>query len=217
MTIMCAGMVLQPIESKATENNEEVLHSDDETKLVQENKNKFIVSDKETGEETRIVLDKEHTGAEIIYEDGETASVEYNIVEENGTEIVTTIIDGEEVATTEIGPVEYVNDTKPLLKASYGMKLVTTRKVTATINKVNRVSANVVMIGLGLVPGLGYAVAAFALTGYLVSEFAGKKAYVIIKQYADNWNYRNDAWIYKDSGYKKLLEIQKGMLKRHFS
>ncbi|MBC1435777.1 hypothetical protein HCJ39_05080 [Listeria rocourtiae] len=37
------------------------------------------------------------------------------------------------------------------------------------------------------------------------------------KQYANNYQYRNDLYVYKDSKRTKLLNKQRGIPRRHFS
>ncbi|EAE8347795.1 hypothetical protein BOQ23_12895 [Listeria monocytogenes] len=84
--------------------------------------------------------------------------------------------------------------------------------------KVNRLSAQMVVIGLSFLKIKGIAGYMGGISAYrAVHDFLNKTAYLTIKQYANKWQYRNDAYVYKDKKRTKLLKKQTGVPQRHFS
>ncbi|MBC2117769.1 hypothetical protein [Listeria booriae] len=172
--------------------------------------------DKDTRIESEIIVDTKEKTADFVSDDGLKSEVTYQQKENKDTITTNIIVDGKKVGTFNVS--EENSSTPLLLKASSNstMKLVTSRNVTATMTKVSKASAALVLIGLGLVPGLGWTAAAFSVYG-VISEFKNKTAYITVKQYANNYQYRNDLYVYKDSKRTKLLNKQTGIPQRHFS
>ncbi|AQY51797.1 hypothetical protein PWEIH_05304 [Listeria weihenstephanensis FSL R9-0317] len=209
------GSVSMPMGARA-DNLNEIIYSDSDISISQENKDTFVVIDKDTKEESEIAVDIENKTAELTDEDGSITDVKYQQKQLDNTIKTDIIIDGEKAGTINVSTENEVAPRLLMASSSSAMKLVTTRNVTTTMTQVNKSSAALVVIGLGLVPGLGWAAAAFSVYG-IVREFKGKTAYVTIKQYANNYQYRNDLYVYKDSKRTKLLNKQTGIPQRHFS
>ncbi|WP_430535592.1 hypothetical protein [Listeria rocourtiae] len=202
-----------PAEADSTD---EIIYSDSNISISQEHRDSFLVIDKNTKKENEITVDAENKTATITDEDGSRIDINYQ--QQKSLDMVKTdiIIDGERAGTINVSTENELAPRSLMRSPSSSMKLITTRKVTATMTKVNKASAAVVLIGLGLVPGLGWTAAAFSVYG-VISEFKGKKAYITIKQYANNYKYRNDLYVYKDSKRTKLLNKQRGIPRRYFS
>ncbi|MBC2676554.1 hypothetical protein [Listeria booriae] len=210
--LICSMSV--PTIAKASE-SDNTIYSDSNISISQESNNSFVMLDKDARIESEIVVDTKKKTADFVSDDGLKSEVVYQQKENKDTITTNIIVDGKKVGTFDVSE---ENSSTPLLKASSNstMKLVTSRNVTATMTKVSKASAALVLIGLGLVPGLGWTAAAFSVYG-VISEFKNKTAYITIKQYANNYQYRNDLYVYKDSKRTKLLNKQTGIPQRHFS
>ncbi|EAH4436650.1 TPA: hypothetical protein ACSK9V_000192 [Listeria innocua] len=198
----------------STESDNKVLYTDSEVVVTQNDKDSFVVKDKETKENIEYEINPKNKTAEIIEENGKVTDVEFKQTEKYGTVVTDIVANGEKVGTVTV---EEVKTTTNLKRASSGaMRLVATRKVSQLMTNVNKLTGGMILIALGFVPAVKYAAGAFSAYG-LVQEFKGKRAYITIKQYANKWQYRDDLYIYKDSRRTKLLKKQKGITKRHYS
>ncbi|EGO1516401.1 hypothetical protein P0C78_002923 [Listeria innocua] len=214
-TILTATSLPMAAEA-STESDNKVIYTDSEVVVTQNDMNSFVVKDKETKENIEYEIDSKNKTAEVIEEDGRVTEVEFKQEKKDDTIVTDIVADGEKIGTVTVA--EEAKTTPNLLKAASNssMKLVATRKITAVMRNVNKLTGGMVLIALGFVPIVNYAAAAFSAYG-LVHEFRGKNAYITIKQYANKWQYRDDLYIYKDSKRTKLLKKQKGVTKRHFS
>lgn len=209
--------MVTPMNSKAS-NKHEVVYSDTNVLIKQSDDNSFTFLDKETKIESNVEIDTQDKKAEIMEENGQITEVEYNQKQAGNTIKSNIVAGGENVGTITVTEEK---ETQPkLLRASSSgaMKYVTTRHVTATMIKVNRLSAQMVVIGLSFLKIKGIAGYMGGISAYgAVHDFLNKTAYLTIKQYANKWQYRNDAYVYKDKKRTKLLKKQTGIPQRHFS
>ncbi|MBC6129549.1 hypothetical protein HCA00_12120 [Listeria booriae] len=168
ISILICSMSLPTI-AKASE-SDNTIYSDSNISISQESNNSFVMLDKDTRIESEIIVDTKEKTANFVSDGGLKSEVTYQQKENKDTITTNIIVDGKKVGTFNVS--EENSSTPLLLKASSNstMKLVTSRNVTATMTKVSKASAALVLIGLGLVPGLGLTAAAFSVYG-VISEF----------------------------------------------